>query len=198
MEGNNVTTPTNGSETPESNAPAGTAAEAGATPATPPDGAGATPAGAPDATSEPSFDEWLAEQSEEIRTRFEGRIHALAQAYERTKEERNSLKKQLKEIGEKKDGDARADVQALTERLELSERRSEFVEAAVTAGCTNPRLAWLAAQDEQIDLAEVRKRYPELFRQRVATGAGAGTAQPPAPAQSMNDYIRAAARKRGV
>lgn len=187
--------PTDG-ETPESNAPAVGQTDAGSPPAPTEDKADATSAGAPDSQSETPFEEWLSGQPEDIRNRLEARIHALSQAYERTKEERNAFRKQLKEIGEKKDGDARAEVLDLAKRLEVADRRIAFVEEAAAAGCSQPRLAWLAAQDEGLDLAAVKTRYPELFRQRVATGAGAGTATPPAQAQTMNDYIRAAARKR--
>lgn len=88
-------------------------------------------------------------------------------------------------------------------RIADVEIRADFTEKALAAGVTDIKLAYLAAQADGLlgaydpakgvgkhDFAELRKRYPHLFRAGGSADGGAGGK----PAgTSMNDWIRRAA-----
>lgn len=93
-------------------------------------------------------------------------------------------------------------------RIAQMEIRADFVEKAVAAGVTDIKLAYLAAQAEGLlgaydpdkgvgkhDFAELKKRYPNLFRAGAGGSAdgGAGAGQTAGSGKSMNEFIRRAA-----
>jgi hypothetical protein len=189
---------------PNSNAVGATPAT-GATPGnaatTPnPDASGATPAAGatPSQDAQPSFDSWLASQDETTKGLVTSRFSTLESTLSTERNERKELAKQLKKMTGDLDANSEAaqKLTTLTSELESAQRRAEFVEAAALAGCTNPKLAYLAAQaDDLKTIDQVKAAYPALFAtlRPPATNAGQGARQPPGGAATMNDMIRRAA-----
>lgn len=81
--------------------------------------------------------------------------------------------------------------------------RADFVEKALGAGVTDIRLAYLAAQAEGLlgaydpekgvsehNFAELKKRYPHLFRPSTPGSAEGGAGGGRIAGTSMNDWIR--------
>ena len=165
------------------------------------------PAPAPETTppAPASFDEWLTAQDETIRGLYEQHTAGLKSALQAERTQRQDLAKQLREAAKKSEGGSETQ-KALEEtatRLEEAEARATFFEEAARPeiGCSNPRLAYLAAQDAQaidkkgrVNWAALKEAAPELFRgkQPAPGNAGAGTQQQPPKGASMNEYIRRA------
>ncbi len=95
---------------------------------------------------------------------------------------------------------------AAESRIAATEIKADFVEKAIQAGVTDIRLAYLAAQAEGLlgaydpdkgvgkhDFAELRKRYPNLFRASSSGSADGGAGGAGKVGNSMNDFIRRAA-----
>lgn len=90
-------------------------------------------------------------------------------------------------------------------RIAQTEIKADFVEKALAAGVVDIKLAYLAAQADGLlgaydpdkgvskhDFAELKKRYPHLFR-AGAGGSADGGAGGGKVGSSMNDWIRRAA-----
>lgn len=160
----------------------------GATPA-----AGATPP--PDAQQ---FDSWLAGQDEPTRTLIGARFSTLESTLSTERETRKELSKQLKDLSGKLDANSEAAKQLATiqSSMEAERKRADFYEQATAAGCVKLKPAYLVAQADNLTIDQVKTQYPELFaiNRSPVTHAGNGTGGPPAPAATMNDLIRRAAR----
>ena len=156
--------------------------------------AGATPA---------SFEEFLEGQDETVKGLYNLHSEALMNTVRATREERDNFKAQIKELSKSQEegSEAKKALDEMSERLELSERRSDFLEEAIKPeiACRNTRAAWLLAQADNLfdrkghpDWSAIKAAAPELFGQVVAkANAGTGTATPPPAQKSMNDWIRA-------
>ncbi len=166
------------------------------TPQTPPEGA----------TPPASYEEWIKGQDETIKGLITQRFQALETTVKATRSERDDLAKQVKEIAKKAEegSELRKTLDSLSKQLDVAELRASFFEDAVKPeiGCANPRLAFIAAQQDQlidgrgkVHWDELKQAYPELFKRPTppVTNAGAGTSAPPSPAKTMNDLIRQAA-----
>jgi hypothetical protein len=156
-----------------------------------------------------SFDEWLKGQDEPLRKLYEthtaGLRSALQSEREARKTETGQLAKQLREAAAKAEAGSehQKQLQETAAKLDATERRAEFYEESVRPeiGCSNPKLAWLAAQEigaldqkGRTNWEALKTSFPELFRVRVTPGnAGTGTGTPPPQANTMNDMIRKAA-----
>ena len=175
----------------------------GATPA----GAGAmpastTPAAQPEEAQPLTFDGWLNGQDETVKALVEQRFEALQNTVKATRTEREDLAKQLRDATKKLEegSDARLALEGLSEQLELEQRRAAFYEDAARPelGCTNPKLAYLGAQEisaidgkGRVSWDAIKTAFPELFRApHVSANAGDGTGRQPPAARSMNDFIR--------
>lgn len=151
-----------------------------------------------DATSEnPSnFSDWFESQDDSTKSIIQDRMSSLEGALSSERSERRNLAKQLKDTMKRLDetSEAAQELQQLSTRLENQERQAKFYDEAVAAGCNNLKLAWLAAQSDDLSVEQVQENYPELFARPVAarTNAGSGSSQAP-ERLSMNEYIRRAA-----
>lgn len=152
-----------------------------------------------------TWDAWLETQDETVRGLVGDRFKVLESALKSERNQRSDLARQLRDVTAKAEKGSELE-KALTEvsaQLEVTERRAAFYEEAgrPEIGCTNPRLAYLAAVEGdlidkrgRIDWEALKASAPELFRPRVPQGnAGAGTGGPPPAQKSMNDFIRRAA-----
>lgn len=151
------------------------------------------------------YDSWFAQQSEDVRTGIEAHITGLRNTVQATRQERDSLAQQLRDAAKSATGEVKAQLDKLSADLEAAQMRADFFEEAARpdVGCTNPRLAYIAADQAglidkkgRVNWAEMRKQYPELFRQagqqKGSADGGAGSGNKPA-GNSMNDFIRKAA-----
>lgn len=151
-----------------------------------------------------SWETYLDAQPEMIKTLYTQHIAGLQNAVRATRDERDALAKQIKELLPKaeKGSEMERSLNEFSGKLEAAERRAIFAEEAARPeiGCTNPRLAWTLAQADNLfdrkgmpDWNAIKNAAPELFRKPAAAGnAGAGTGTTSA-ALTMDQIIRGAA-----
>lgn len=155
-----------------------------------------------------TWDEVVTSLTETQRTMYTEHTQGLRSALDDERKQRKTLSKQLRDAtAELEEGSqARDALEALQANLDEAEARADFAEDAVKEGITNPRLAWLAAQQidafdrrGNVDWTELKAQFPELFRKPTvpAANAGAGTSTPPKTGASMNQLIRQASGRPG-
>lgn len=148
-------------------------------------------------TEQLDFDAWLGSQDEKVRALLDNHTKGLRSALEGERSQRKELAKQLKELTGKVEAnsDAAKQLAEISGRLELEEKRADFYEKASTAGCRNLRLAWLAAQADNLTVEQVKAQHPELFgTSKPDTGAGHGAGSGGGgETKDMNAFIRRAA-----
>lgn len=95
--------------------------------------------------------------------------------------------------------DAETKLAELASKAEEAERYADFVAAGAAAGVRNVKAAYLVAKHGEyfdkkggLELERFRKENPEFFSAPPNANAGAGAGSG-GGAQSMNDFIRAAA-----
>lgn len=152
-----------------------------------------------------NFDDFLGGQDERVKAAYEAHVSGLKNTVKATREERDSLAAQLREVAKKAEKGSELETQlneTLT-RLEATEKRLSFLDEASKPeiGCRNPKAAFALAQAGNLydrqgrpDWTAIRAEAPELFGVKVAdanAGSGTGTGMP--PKQSMDALIRRAA-----
>lgn len=155
-----------------------------------------------------SFDSWINEQPDPVKSLLDGHTRGLKSALDSERDARKGLEKQLKELAAKaeKGSDLEKQLTELVNQQNAAEVRASFYEEAHSAGIANLKLAYLVANEEKlidqrgrVDFATMKTRYPELFvgAQKPAPGnAGSGTSTPPSGTRSMNDFIRASSGRK--
>lgn len=151
-----------------------------------------------------TFETWLTSQPQEIQSAYAGHVARLQNAVAATRQERDDLKRQIESVRElakkgEKAGELETTLNEMLGRLEASEKKAAFLEAAgrPDIGCNNPRAAYAIAQQENLfsrngqpDWAALREAAPELFGKPAAKGnAGAGTSTS-VEKTDMNTIIR--------
>lgn len=155
-----------------------------------------------------TWEEVLATLPEAQRTMYTEHTRGLRSALDSERGQRKDLSKQLRDATEQLEAGsaARDALEKLQTSLDEAERRADFAEDAVKQGVTNPRLAWMAAQQIEAfdrrgnaDWDALKTAFPELFRKPIvaSANAGAGTDTRPPAGASMNQLIRQAAGKGG-
>lgn len=151
------------------------------------------------------FDEWLGSQDEPIKALISTRFQALETTVRATRDERDSVTKQLKELSrvQVEGSEAKKNLEATIARLETTEKRAAFLEDALKPEiqCRNAKAAWIIAQAQELfdrqgrpDWAKIKAEAPELFGTPAAkANAGNGTGEPPPSGKDMNKFIRASA-----
>ena len=164
-----------------------------------------TPEQKPASETPASFEEFLERQDEGVKTLYNSHSEALLNTVRATRTERDDFAKQIKALskGMAEGTDAKKQLDQMTAQLEKTERRAAFLEDAMKPEiqCRNARAAWLLAEASDLfdkkgmpNWAAIKAEAPELFGVTAANAnAGQGTAQPPRPAQNMNNFIRKAA-----
>lgn len=152
-----------------------------------------------------SFDEWIKGQPAEVAALIDSHVTGLRNTVQATRRERDDLAKQLRDAakGLEQGSEARKALEAMTAQVEAAEVRAAFYEDAAKPeiGCTNARLAYIAAQQDalidnrgRVNWESLRQTYPELFRRAAPTSnAGAGTQNTQPATGGMNEFIRRAA-----
>lgn len=167
------------------------------------EGGGGTP---PDGQQETTFEGWLREQTEEVQGLIGDHIQGLRSALQSEREQRREFERQLREATEQLEegSEARQALESMTSDLEAANRRADFYEDAARpeVGCSNPRLAFVAAHEIDAfdrkgnpDWDAIKGQFPELFGSTAPPGnAGSGAGQQDGtPVGGMNSFIRRAA-----
>lgn len=155
-----------------------------------------------EATGSPTtWESWLDNQGEDVKKMYLDHTQGLLNTVKTTRDERDTVKGQLKEALKKADKGSESE-KALTDaldRLDKASKKADFLEDAVRPeiGCKNPKTAFALAVAENLFLSNgapdwetIKKSAPELFGVvSVKSNAGSGTNNPPAK-QTMNDLIR--------
>ncbi len=155
-----------------------------------------------------TYDAWLPQQTDEVKALIEGHIQGLRNTVQATRQERDALSQKLGDIAKtlgKDPAEAKRLLDAMTSEVEQANQRAGFYEEAARPeiGCSNPRLAYLAAVEAglidkrgRVSWESLKQQAPELFRgtqPRPAGNAGAGTGTQPPAGKNMNDFIRRSA-----
>ena len=159
-------------------------------------GQGGTPEAQGETPAPVDFDTWLGSQDETVKGLLSTHTGGLRTALQQERDNAKQLAKQLKELGGKLEANSEAakQVAELSSRLETEQRRADFVQEAAAAGCRDLRLAWLAANADNLTVKQVQAQHPDLFAPRPATNAGHGATAPASGAQrDRNALIRKAA-----
>jgi hypothetical protein len=176
-------------------------------------GAGGSPAGAPgtgdggsgnaDAGVKVDFESWQTEWSEPQKKAFDAYEGGLKSALQKERDAKGELEKQLRSLSKKADGqeDLQKQLQTMADALKAATDEARFVTEASTreVGCTNPKLAMLAARADgligsngNVDWDGLKKSYPQLFRDGSKVpdaNAGNGNGQQHG-AVTMDDLLR--------
>ena len=151
-----------------------------------------------------NFEVWLQTQPDNVKALYEGHVTGLKNTVAATRTERDDLKKQLQGLAKQagKGSETEAQLNEAIGKLELAERRANFMEEAIRPeiGCKNPRTAYALATAEELfskngspDWTQIKVAAPELFGTSSGKGnAGNGTGEPPTT-KDMNTFIRKAA-----
>ena len=130
-------------------------------------------------TPDVTFEGWLEQQDEQIRSLYEAHTAKLTNAVRATRQERDDLAKQLKDLLPKaeKGSELEKSLADALGRIEQAERRAAFAEEAVKPeiGCRNPRAAYLLAQADTFDPGQPTgcdQRARRSVRARSKAGAG--------------------------
>jgi len=157
----------------------------------------------------PRWEDVLAGLPEEQQALYTDHVGGLRTALQSERDQRQDLARQMREATSQLEegSQVRTQLETLGRQLEEANRRADFVEEAVRPeiGCTNPRLAYLAAQESEaidrrgrVNWEALRGQYPELFRTNRTPPGHAGTGaggQTPGSQSNMDDFIR---REAGV
>lgn len=154
-----------------------------------------------------SWEEVLASLPQEQQALYQKDVEGLRSALETERGERKELAKQLQKASEQLEegSELRQELEQTAARIEEAERRASFYEEAVGQGVSNPKLAFVAAQEIEafdkrgnVNWGAIKEAFPELFRKSAPPpgNAGAGTGGQPAGGLDMDQIIRAAAGRK--
>ena len=165
-----------------------------------------TPPTPPASETPQDFEAWLATQPDDVKTLYESHTSGLKTALKSERQRNADMATQLRDAAAKAEGETRAKLEEMAGKAEAESKRADFYEAAAGAGCSDLKLAWLAAQamdafDRQgnPDVVAVKAAHPSLFAApRVPdarAGKGALGANGRTGGAAINDAIRRAAGK---
>jgi sugar-specific transcriptional regulator TrmB len=152
------------------------------------------------------YEVWLETQPDEVKELLKERFESLENTVKATREERDTFKGELKELAKKVTDDSEAGIQIseLSKKLELSERKANFIVEAVKNGATRPTAAYAIATAENLyddkgnpDWNRIKESVPELFKvTNTSNNAGSGTNKNALPNKNdFNNRVREAARQ---
>lgn len=160
-----------------------------------------------------TFESWLSSQPDDVKTKvqplFNAHVEKLQNTVKATREERDEFSKQLRDATNKltKDSDERKRLEEIADKYDEATRRADFFEDALSNNCHNPKAAYAIAKAENLftkaglpDWKKIEEVVPEFFGDSKRNlskkkTAGAGNDKEPQSAMTMNDWIRAEARK---
>lgn len=147
------------------------------------------------------WDGWIADQDDEVKAAYEAHVTGLKHTVEATRKDNKELREAVKQAAQGADGELKAQLDALSGKLEEREREVAFIDQAVVQKCRKPRALWVLAVADQAfdrygkpDWQHLRSTYGELFESAPAPrgNAGAGAGTPPAGGPDMEGLLRRA------
>lgn len=157
-------------------------------------------------TQAKTWDELLKGMPEEVQKSYTEHTQGLQNTVKATREERDELRTQMADALKKveKGSELETSLTTALSKLDLAEKRANFAEQAIKPeiGCRNVKAAFALATASDLfkkngdpDWEFIKKEAPELFGSPVPDGnPGNGTGQDGTPL-TMNELIRAAAKK---
>lgn len=153
-----------------------------------------------------TWEGYLATLPEDVKGLYETHTTGLRNTVQATRSERDALSRQLADITKalgKDPSEAKRLLEQMSSDLDSARLRADFYEIAgrPETGCSNPRVAFLVAQEigaidgkGRVNWETLKAQAPELFQKRAPDGrAGVGTGTPPPARIDMNAMIRRAA-----
>lgn len=131
---------------------------------------------------EKKWNEWLAQQGEDVKTLINERFQGLENTVKATRTERDTATNSLGDVT----------------------RKATFFEQAFASNCRNPKVAYALAvtdklfkEDGSPDWDKVKQAYPDGFQTvNAKTKAGSGTSEEIKPVADWNDSFRNANPRR--
>lgn len=159
-----------------------------------------------------TFESWLNSQPDQVKAKvqplFNAHIEKLQNTVKATREERDDFSRQLRDATGKlsKDSEERKRLEGIVDQFDEATRRADFFEEAISSNCHNPKAAYAIAKSENLftksgapDWKKIQEVVPEFFGNGKVTikkkTAGGGTGEEAPSSATMNDWIRAQARK---
>lgn len=135
------------------------------------------------------YEQWIGEQSEEIKAGIEAHYNGLLNTVKATRQERDELSAELKKLAKNVDAnsDAGKQVSELQAKLAATEKKAAFMEQANLKGVKRPGALFSIANADNLfddkgepDWKRMQESVPELFGTVVSNNdAGSGTNQKP-------------------
>ena len=151
------------------------------------------------------FEAWLATQADDVKALYESHTTGLKSALKSERQRNADMATQLRDAAAKAEGEAKAQLEELAGKAEAESKRADFYEQASGAGCSDLKLAWLAAREMDAfdrkgnpDIAAVKAAHPSLFAKPHVPDARAGKGAQGnghTGGTAINDAIRRAAGK---
>jgi hypothetical protein len=151
-----------------------------------------------------SYETWVEKQDETVKEGINKHYEGLLNSVKATREERDSLSKELKKLSKEVEVNSEAGklIGELQDKLSASERKANFLEQAARVGCKKPTVAFALANAENLytekgepDWEKIKETVPELFTvQSIKSDAGSGTNQK--PEANFNAEIRKALKNK--
>lgn len=137
-----------------------------------------------------NYEQWIGEQSEEIKAGIEAHYQGILNTAKATRQERDDLDKKLKRLAKEVEvgSDAEKTISEMRGQLANETKRANFFEGANKQGIKNAKLAFALANTDNLytdegtpDWDKIKENAPELFNaQAINSNAGSGTNQRPA------------------
>ena len=154
-----------------------------------------------------TFESWFGSQDDRVKSLIETHTKGLKSALDSERETRKGLEKQVRELASKaeKGSEAEKQLNELADKMSANDKRVAAYEGLSAAGCSNLKLAYLAAAESglidgqgNVNIEKMKTQFPELFKttQTPPGKAGTGTETKAPGGATMNDFIRHAAGRK--
>src|SRR5574343_879845 len=126
-----------------------------------------------------TWEAFLEGQPQEVKALYTSHSESLLNTVKAVRDERDSFKKQLKDLAKNAEAgsEAQKQLEAMSAQLDITERRATFLEDAVKPEieCRNPGAAWVIAKAQDLftkngqpDWKAIKSAAPELFGKVIA------------------------------
>ena len=150
-------------------------------------------------SAKPTYDDWLNNQSDEVKTLIEENVSGLKSALGSERDARGKTEKQLRSAAKEAEGTAKEKLEKMADDLKSADEKADFFIAAQVAGVTNLKYAHIVATQEElfdrrgnVNFEKMKTDFPELFgeKPKVLKGHGGSGQTPPDAKEDMNAFIR--------
>ncbi|GAP07120.1 hypothetical protein ATHL_01988 [Anaerolinea thermolimosa] len=130
------------------------------------------------------FENWLENQDETVKMLIQERFTRLENTVKATRQERDTLSRELKELSKRVEADSEAGrkLSEIQKQLEEAEKKVHFYQEVHKQGVSNSTAAYalvtafnLWDESGNPDWKKLREIAPELFKTALSSNAGSGT-----------------------